>query len=104
MWNKGNVAEVMKDLGLILVMFILVLFALYIHISFEAFLDERQDTKEEIKVDVVDELKTIYDTEDVRILDEIKDNNEYVRYELFVEDTTKQAIYFKDTLEIKIIE
>lgn len=45
-----------------------------------------------------------YDTENVILLKELEDKEDYLKYELLVEGKIKQAIHVKDTSEVVIIE
>ena len=86
------------------VMFILMALAAHMGNDLYIFYREIQDTKTEIRAEVVDELEAVYDTEDAIILNMTKNNNEYIKYNVLVENTIKQVIYFKGTREVKIVE
>jgi len=83
---------------------LLAIFTLYFGKDAFATFGEIRNAKEEIKVEVVDELKSIYDTEDVNVLDTLKNNKDYIKYEVLVEDVIKQVIYMKDKSDVVVIE
>ena len=93
---KENIFILMYGI-LIMIMIGFSLFAFY---SF----DKRNELSAKIMSDVVAVAKEQYDTEDIILLTELYEEENYSKYELLVEDNIKQAIYIKGTSEIVMIE